>query len=121
MTTENDGTGGSGGPGFGGPPVPPYPGYPPLRPATNNMAIAALVVGLVGLVSCPLIGGVAIYLAGRARAEISRTGEEGAGFAQAGLILGWCGLGLAVLWLLFLVGYLGFMGVMLGTMATTTP
>lgn len=64
-------------------------GYPaPAR--TNGLAIAALVVSLVGLVSCCLPAGLIGALLGhKANAEIKRTGEQGHGMALTGIIIGW--------------------------------
>jgi hypothetical protein len=77
---------------------PPY-AYPPQRP-TNGLAIASLIVGIIGFFSCPLIGAVAIYLGNRAQAQIAQTGEDGEGLAKAGVILGWIALALTALALL---------------------
>lgn len=99
----------------GWPPAPPTPGYsygpayPPPRRPTNNLAIAALILGILSLLSCPLVGGVAVYLGNRARAEINRTGEEGAGFAQAGIIIGWFAVGLTILLVFVVLAYVAFM------------
>jgi hypothetical protein len=104
--------------------LPSYGGYPPhyvVRRPMNNMALAALIVGLVSLFSCPLIGAVAVYLGNRARAEIRSSGEEGDGLALAGLIVGWVAVGLSVLMVLFFVVYLGIIATMVGTMSATTP
>jgi hypothetical protein len=100
-------------PGYG------YPPYPPHRP-TNSMAIAAMVVALVSLISCPLIGGVAVYLGNRARAEIRASGEDGDGMALTGVIVGWCAVGLAVLLVLVMVAYFGFFALMFTSMAGTS-
>lgn len=96
--------------------APGYPGYPyAVRRPTNGMAIAAMVTGIVALFSCQLVGAVAIYLARRARTEIATSGEEGSGFATAGLVLGWVALGLVAMTLLFVLAYLGFVGVLFAT------
>jgi Domain of unknown function (DUF4190) len=91
-----------------GPPA--YGAYPPMRP-TNGMAIAALVVGVVSMVSCPLIGAVAVYLGNRARNEIRRTGENGDSLALASVVVGWSALAIgvvvALLWVLLLVAFIG--------------
>jgi hypothetical protein len=82
-------------------PQPPYPAYqqpyspyPPARP-TNGLAIAALVCGVggfvIGLSFIP-----AIICGHLARAQIRRTGEQGAGLALAGLILGYVGIALFI-------------------------
>jgi hypothetical protein len=86
-------------------PPPPY-GYPPQR-RTNSMAIAAMVVSIASLFTCPLVGAVGIYLGNRARAEIRRTGEEGDGMAQAGVIVGWIAIAFSVLYLCFFAGVFG--------------
>lgn len=95
---------------------PPYGGYPPRRP-TNSLAIAALIVGAISFVSCPLIGAVAVYLGNRARNEIRMSGEDGDSFALAGVILGWCALGLAVAMVLFAAVYFGIVAVLFGVSA----
>ncbi|HEX2772315.1 MAG TPA: DUF4190 domain-containing protein [Micromonosporaceae bacterium] len=91
---------------------PAYPGYPApaaYRP-TNGLAVAAFVIGLVGLFSCPLLGGVAVYLATRARTDIRATGEGGDSLALAGLIVGWCALAIgvlvALLWALLMAAFI---------------
>lgn len=104
------------GPWPGGQP-PPASGYPPHRP-TNGLAIAALVVGGVSFVSCPLIGAVAVYLGNRARNEIRSTGEDGDSLALAGVILGWCAVGVAAAMVLFAAAYFGFFAVIFGVFAT---
>ncbi|MFV2087810.1 DUF4190 domain-containing protein [Micromonospora sp. LOL_021] len=82
-------------------------GYAAPQP-TNSMALASFIVSLVSLFSCPLLGGISVYLGRRARDEIRRTGQQGDGLAQAGVIIGWCGVGFGVLLALFMVAYLGF-------------
>lgn len=103
-----------------GPPGPgPQPGHPPYAPPrpTNTMAIIALVVALTSLGFCSLLGGVAVYLGNRARAEIRATGEDGDGMALAGVIIGWCGVAISVLSMLLLAGYLGFLLLVFGWLA----
>ncbi|MFY1634359.1 DUF4190 domain-containing protein [Solwaraspora sp. WMMB335] len=94
-----------------------YAGYAPPQ-TTNNMALASFIVSLVSLFSCPLIGAVSIYLGRRARDEIRRSGEQGDGLAQAGVIIGWCGVGLAILTVLLMVVYFTFFLVVMGSNAT---
>lgn len=123
--------GGSGAPsgGEGAPPPGPYqtpagpPGYqaspyyayqPP--PRTNSYAMAALIVSLAGLMVCPLVGAIGVYLGNRARKEIAQTGEQGDGLALAGVIVGWIGVGLGALTVLLVGAYLVFV---VGFMATS--
>lgn len=58
----------------------PYPGPPPQR-GTNGLAIAALVLGLIGGV---VLGAVLGFVA---LAQIRRTGQQGRGLAIAGIAL----------------------------------
>ena len=80
-------------------PYPPqgYPGYP-LSQRTNGMAIAAMICGIAQFFGFWLLGTIpAVVLGHIARRQIRQTGEQGAGMALAGLILGYVGLGLSVI------------------------
>ena len=55
----------------------------------NPLAIASLACGLAQFVFGPVATIPAIVLGHVARSQIKRTGEQGAGLALAGLILGW--------------------------------
>jgi len=57
--------------------------------ATNGFAIASLACGLAQFIFGPLATIPAIVLGHMARSQIKRTGEQGAGLALAGLVLGW--------------------------------
>jgi hypothetical protein len=83
------------------------PGHSPgaLAPAqfavaprrTNSLAVASLACG-IGQFMFPVIAAIpAIVLGHVARRQIRETGEEGAGLATAGLVLGWIGLALTLL------------------------
>lgn len=63
---------------------PPPPGAAALRPPrTNGLAVASLVLGILGFGLLPVIfGHVAL-------GQIRRNGEQGRGMAIAGLVLGW--------------------------------
>ena len=56
---------------------------------TNGLAIASLACGLAQFAFGPLATIPAIVLGHMARSQIKRTGEQGAGLALAGLVLGW--------------------------------
>jgi DUF1707 SHOCT-like domain/Domain of unknown function (DUF4190) len=66
---------------------------------TNGFAIASLACGLAQFVFGPPATISAIVLGYVARSQIKRTGEQGAGLALAGLILGWAAviLGIALI------------------------
>jgi hypothetical protein len=72
------------------------------------LAIASLVTGIGGLTVVPLLGSIlAIILGYMARNELrQRSGQgTGEGLATAGIVLGWIGIGLAVLGLLLGLGF----------------
>ncbi|MEU9369443.1 DUF1707 and DUF4190 domain-containing protein [Streptomyces avermitilis] len=62
---------------------------PAPPPATNGKAVAAMVCGVLTLMTAGVTGVPAVILGHTARSEIRRTGEGGEGFAMAGLVLGW--------------------------------
>ena len=80
---------------------------------TNGLAIASLACGLALFVFGPLTAIPAIVFGHVARHQIKRTGEQGAGLALAGLILGWAtvilGIVLIVVGLAMSVGMNGTM------------
>ncbi len=100
-------------PGYGAPPPyppppygapPPYPppgtpgnwpgaGYPPYGQQTNGLAIASLVLGLVGWIPCGVGSVVAIVLGFVSREQIKRSWgrQTGGGMATAGIVLGFLG------------------------------
>ena len=76
---------------------------PRRAPATTNgLAIASLACGIAQFAFGPLPTIPAIVLGHVARHQIKRTGEQGAGMALAGLLLGWAGVALGVLAILAL-------------------
>jgi hypothetical protein len=85
----------------GGPLTPAGPPTPaPWRSAparTNTLAAGSLACGIGQLLFGPLATIPAIVLGHMARREIRRTGEDGAGLATAGLVLGWMGAALIIL------------------------
>lgn len=85
----------------------PYPeGSLGAHRRTSGMAIASLVCGIAAFVAIPIIGSVAALVLGySARKEIERTpGLEGEGYASAGIILGWIGVGLMILGIVLVIG-----------------
>ena len=72
--------------------------------ATNAMAIWSLATGIASWIVCPIVGSIVAVVTGHiARSQIRRTGEEGAGMALAGLILGYVHLAVAAIVLVILV------------------
>lgn len=87
----------------------PYSGVPyvAIEPAkTNGLAIASLVFGILGMVFLYGIGAIfAIVFGHIAKGQIDRSNatEGGRGLAVAGLILGWVGLFIFLLFVAFIV------------------
>jgi uncharacterized membrane protein len=71
---------------------------------TNGLAIASLACGLAQFMFGPLATIPAIVFGHVARNQIKRTGEQGAGLALAGLILGWAAVLLGIVLILIVVG-----------------
>ncbi len=86
---------------------------------TNGMAIAALVCGILGIVSCGYTFFVAPVLAiifgVIAKKQIAQRAQAGAGLATAGLVLGIIGVVISVLIILF------FVLAVFSSSTTTTP
>jgi Domain of unknown function (DUF4190)/Domain of unknown function (DUF1707) len=78
-------------------PVAPVPSAPPQYARTNALAITSLVCGIAQMMFGPLATIPAVVCGHMARSQIRRTGEQGAGMALAGLILGWVGVGFTAL------------------------
>jgi hypothetical protein len=64
----------------------------------NGLAVAALVLGVVGFVAFPLVPSIlAIILGLRARRQIESGPARGRALAEAGIVLGWAAIALLVL------------------------
>jgi hypothetical protein len=83
-----------------------YAAYP-VAPPTNGLAIAAMILAIAGF------GPVGAIMGHVARRQIQERGEQGDGFALAGIIVGWVTTGI---WLLCCGGYAIFVVGMFGTM-----
>jgi Domain of unknown function (DUF4190) len=99
-------------PGYGAQQV-YYPGYPP--PAkTNGLAIASMVVSIVGAVflfcygAGGLVGAVGAILGHVSRRQIRERQESGDGMALAGIITGWIATGLGLLIVAFFVIFIAW-------------
>lgn len=78
-------------------PAPPW-AYPATAPGTNALAITAMVCGIAQFFGFWLLGTIPAIVCGHiARSQIRRTGEQGAGMALAGVILGWAGAALTLI------------------------
>lgn len=77
---------------------------------TNELAMASLACGLVQFMFGPVVAIPAIVFGHVARQQIKRTGEQGAGLALAGLILGWAALILTIVLIVGLAMSAGIRG-----------
>lgn len=99
-------------PGF--PPAAPYP----VRPKTNGLALASMILGILGitiglcLLFFPVMPILAVVFGHIGLGQIRKTGGAGRGYAIAGLVTGYIGIGLAVLWLI---------GTIIGTFTSPMP
>lgn len=88
------------------------PGYGMAPAKTNGMAVASLVLGIIGILSCgPIFGIPAIILGGSAKKAIraSNGAEGGEGLATGGQITGWIAtlLGLLAILAILAITFLG--------------
>ncbi|GAA1800342.1 hypothetical protein GCM10009682_22430 [Luedemannella flava] len=104
-----------------GPPQPPYqvvPGYQPspygvpvAAAPTNGLAIASLITAILGF------GFIAAIMGHIAKRQIAERGEQGDGFALAGIIVGWV---TTAIWVLCCGGYALMVAGMFGTSFATS-
>jgi hypothetical protein len=90
------------------PPPPPAPfgpssgpsGYPSAPTRTNGFAVAALVLGIAQIFLCFIATILALVFGYIGRNQIDQSGgtQGGRGLAVAGIVLGWVGVGLLVLY-----------------------
>jgi len=74
-----------------------YPVQYVMPRRTNGLAVASLACGIGQLFFWLLAAIPAVVLGHMARRQIRQTGEDGDGLAVAGLVLGWIGIVLSVL------------------------
>ena len=87
------------------PPPPPPDGY--SAPQSNQKAMWALILGVLGLVCCgPFTGVPAIILGKSAQQEVAASAgaQSGDGMARAAVVLGWISIALTVLLVILVVG-----------------
>ncbi len=81
-----------------------------IRPSTHGLAIVSLVLSILGLLPIlPVvgsIGGIVTGIIARSEIHLHPDQYQGEGYAKAGIILGWIGIGLVVL---AVVGLLTFL------------
>ncbi|MEV4010315.1 DUF4190 domain-containing protein [Nonomuraea angiospora] len=93
-------------------------GVPPQQPrSTNGMAVASLVLGIIGLIFCGLTSIPGVILGHIALNRIKKTGEEGSGMAVGGLVTSYITV---VIWVLCWLIFGGLILSMIGLSAAAT-
>src|SRR5450759_3280403 len=89
--------------GYGQPPAMPPTGYGPM-PGTekNGLGTWALVLGILSIVCIGLFGGIPAVILGKSSKKAQARGQaNNANLGNIGMILGWIGIGLSVLGIVF--------------------
>ena len=90
-------------PGF-----PPPPAYP-VKAKANGLALASMILGIVGitvglcLIFFPVMPILAVVFGHLGLSQTRSTGAPGRGYAIAGLVTGYIGIALAILWLIAII------------------
>lgn len=93
------------------PSYPQYPGYPPYspKPKANGLALTSMILGILGitvglcLLFFPVLPILAVVFGHIGLAQTRTTGAPGRGYAIAGLVTGYIGIALAILWLIAII------------------
>lgn len=93
-------------------PVPPQPGSPysagQQKPPTV-LSLLALIFGIIGIpISCCYGAGLLFSIAGVVLGHLGLKREQARGMALGGLITGYVGLGVVLVWIVILIGILLF-------------
>ena len=92
-------------PGYG---PPPYGGPYYQAPQTNGLAVASMILGILGLAGVPVIGAILALVFGySSRDSIDASGgrEGGRGMASAGIVLGWVGIFWGIIYIALMVTF----------------
>jgi hypothetical protein len=95
------------------PPPPAYayappPAYP-VKAKANGLALASMILGIVGitvglcLIFFPVMPILAVVFGHLGLSQTRSTGAPGRGYAIAGLVTGYIGIALAILWLIAII------------------
>jgi Domain of unknown function (DUF4190) len=89
----------------------------PTGAKTNTLAIISLVASIAGIVILWGIGSIAGVICGHiSLSQIKKTGEQGHGMAVAGLIVGYIGIGLAIIGTIIAIALSAWLVANYGTM-----
>lgn len=105
-------------PAYGYLPPSGFPSAYPVKPKANGMALAAMILGILGLtvglclLFFPVMPILAVIFGHIGLAQTRKTGAPGRAYAITGLVTGYVGIALAVLWLI---------GTIIGTFTSPMP
>ena len=76
---------------------------------TNTLAIVSLIASIAAFIIVPFVGSIVGVITGHMSLnQLKTSGEQGRGMALAGTIVGWVGLGLAILGIIAAIAFFGF-------------
>lgn len=87
-------------------PPAPYGYGPPPQPQTNGLAVTSMILGILGLVGLFIIGPILALVFGyisKGQIDASNGWQGGRGFAITGIILGYVGIALTILFVVLFV------------------
>lgn len=94
-------------------------GYAPIPPQ-STLALVSVIAGVLGFTLFPTIGSVVALITGYMARKETRgfpPTHSGDGMATAGIIMGWIGVGLAVVGICCVLAYFIFFAGLIGTQA----
>ena len=92
--------------GYAPPPGFPPPAPYPVKPKANGLALTSMILGILGitvglcLLFVPVMPILAVVFGHIGLTQTRKTGAPGRGYAITGLVTGYIGIALAVLWLI---------------------
>lgn len=92
--------------GYAPPPGFPPPAPYPVKPKANGLALTSMILGILGitvglcLLFFPVMPILAVVFGHIGLTQTRKTGAPGRGYAITGLVTGYIGIALAVLWLI---------------------
>jgi hypothetical protein len=93
-------------------PQPPnYGGIPPVALPTSTLALVSMIAGILGFTLFPVVASIVAIITGNMARKETRAvppTASGDGMATAGIIMGWVGVGLAVLGICCVIAYFVF-------------
>ncbi|MFZ5877976.1 MAG: DUF4190 domain-containing protein [Chloroflexota bacterium] len=95
-------------------------GYPPATLPTSTLALISMIAGVLGFTLFPTLGSIIAIITGNMARKETRgfpPTHSGDGMATAGIIMGWIGVGLAVVGICCVIAYFVFFAGLIGTQA----